>query len=307
MNLDQFITKYSGKYVEFHSYSNNSLWQCVDICNQWLVEGLKLSAIIGTNAMDFPKKASNELSYIKNTIEAFPEPGDLVIFSSSDGVGHISIFVKSIHQNLFTSFDQNYPTGSPCKLVNHSYKNVLGWLRPKGESMPDDGTQDMQEKLAWYEKEYPLEQQRVRDARSERDDLAREIERLIDAHEKETQEIEALLAGAKEEARQQKDAFDDHKSWEAAALDTPEDIPQIRAKITELITIEDQKKRIEKELGFTQNELARMETRNAKLDTEIEALRDELKVAKGLKDAKTAELLSELLSRLLRIKRLINQ
>lgn len=139
MSLQSFIDKYNGKKVEHHSFSSNSKYQCVDLANQWIVEGLGLPAIIGTNAQDFPKKAEPHFEYIKNKLDIFPEPGDLVIFKSPDGVGHISIYVKYIHQNLFTSFDQNYPTGAPCKLVNHNYKNVLGWMRPKGESMPSDG------------------------------------------------------------------------------------------------------------------------------------------------------------------------
>lgn len=147
MTLEQFIEKYTGKKVEYHSYSSNSLFQCADLANQYIVEVLGLPAIIGTNAQDFPKKAGNKYDYIINTPTGQPSPGDIMIFKSADGVGHISVHVKNISLSLFTSFDQNYPTGSPCKLVNHNYTNVLGWLRKKGESQPPVNLDPMQEKI----------------------------------------------------------------------------------------------------------------------------------------------------------------
>lgn len=129
MTLDTFITKYNGKKVEYHSYSSGALYQCTDLANQYIVEVLNLTPIIGTNAQDFPTKRGNEFNWIINTPDALPTKGALMIFKSTDGVGHISIFVEG-NLNLFRSFDQNYPTGSPCKIVQHNYRNVLGWLTP---------------------------------------------------------------------------------------------------------------------------------------------------------------------------------
>jgi len=129
MTLDTFITKYNGKKVEYHSYSSGALYQCTDLANQYIVEVLNLTPIIGTNAQDFPTKRGNEFNWIINTPDALPTKGALMIFKSTDGVGHISIFVEG-NLNLFRSFDQNYPTGSPCKIVQHNYRNVFGWLTP---------------------------------------------------------------------------------------------------------------------------------------------------------------------------------
>lgn len=135
MNLREFVDKYNGKFVEYHSYGTGALNQCVDVCNQYIVEVLGLTAIIGTNAQDFPSKANPaDYDYIVNTPLGVPEAGDLVIFKSTDNVGHISIFLEG-NANLFTSFDQNYPTGSPCQKVSHNYRNVLGWLHPKQKPM----------------------------------------------------------------------------------------------------------------------------------------------------------------------------
>lgn len=128
MTLNDFIKKYNGRFVEYHSFSANSKNQCVDLANAYIVEVLGLPAIIGTNAQDFPTKRGKNFEWIVNTPEGLPQEGDLMIFKSADGVGHISIFVEG-NLSLFRSFDQNYPTGSPCKIVQHNYRNVLGWLR----------------------------------------------------------------------------------------------------------------------------------------------------------------------------------
>ncbi len=135
MNLEDFIAKYKGKFVEYHSYGTGAKNQCVDLANQYIVEVLKLTAIIGTNANDFPSKANpNDYDYIPNSPLAIPKVGDLIIWNGT--WGHIAIFYEG-DVNSFVSFDQNYPTGSPCKLVGHSYQGVLGWLHPKKEIMSD--------------------------------------------------------------------------------------------------------------------------------------------------------------------------
>lgn len=133
MTLNEFITKYTGKFVEAGG-SANALNQCVDLGNQYISEVLLLPKIFFTNAQDFPSKAGNKYQYILNTPTGVPKPGDLMIFKSADGVGHISIFVEG-DANSFKSFDQNFPTGSPCKIVTHNYNNVLGWLHPESSPM----------------------------------------------------------------------------------------------------------------------------------------------------------------------------
>lgn len=135
ITFDEFIQKYTGKKVEYHSYGTGALYQCVDAINFYIVEVLGLQAIIGTNAQDFPSKASKtDYDYILNTPTGLPQKGDIMIFKSADNVGHISVFIEG-NLNLFTSFEQNYPTGSPCKKVSHNYRNVLGWLHPKQQPM----------------------------------------------------------------------------------------------------------------------------------------------------------------------------
>jgi len=132
MNLQQFISKYSGKYLEVAG-SANAINQCTDLANGYLKEVLNLPIVEWTIAVDFPSRVNPEdFDYIKNTPEGVPEAGDLIIWGGK--IGHIAIYVSG-NVNWFTSFDQNWPTGSVCHLVDHSYSNVKGWLRPKGGNM----------------------------------------------------------------------------------------------------------------------------------------------------------------------------
>lgn len=149
MTLDQFIEKYKGKKVEYHSYSSNSLYQCADPANQYIVEVLGLPAIIGTNAQDFPKKCGDKYDYILNTPTGIPKKGDIMIWKSADNIGHIAIFVSG-DEFTFTSFDQNWPTGSPCSLIKHNYTNVLGWLRAVQITQGNNMQNDLQSVLDYY-------------------------------------------------------------------------------------------------------------------------------------------------------------
>jgi hypothetical protein len=67
---------------------------------------------------------------IPNTPELIPELGDIVIWNKTktNPYGHIGIFYRG-NVNAFSSFDQNLPTGAACHIVQHTYTNVLGFLR----------------------------------------------------------------------------------------------------------------------------------------------------------------------------------
>ena len=103
MTLENFINKYDGKFVEYHSFSANAKNQCVDLANQYIVEVLGLPAIIGTNAQQFPDKGGDSYTYILNTPTGVPQKGDLMIWSSADNVGHIGIFVSGDANKLLHS------------------------------------------------------------------------------------------------------------------------------------------------------------------------------------------------------------
>lgn len=131
IDITNFVSKWNGVYVEVSGTTAQN--QCVDLANLFIRDVLKLPMIEWTNAKDFPSKAGDKYEWIVNTPDGVPEEGDLVIW---DGTwGHIAIFLNGT-VNDFHSFDQNYPTGSPCHIQYHTYDNVKGWLRCKNPPAP---------------------------------------------------------------------------------------------------------------------------------------------------------------------------
>lgn len=132
MTLKEFKNKYLGKQVEYHSYGSGALYQCVDLCNQYIVDVLGLDPIIGTHAKDFNSRYNKEqFEYIENTPTGVPSVGDIVIwgYPAGNGFGHVAIFLEGT-ATRFKSLDQNW---SALKVTEegHYYTNVIGWLTPK--------------------------------------------------------------------------------------------------------------------------------------------------------------------------------
>jgi hypothetical protein len=227
MTLNQFITKYQGKFVEYHSFDPNAKYQCVDLANQYIVDVLGLTPIIGTNAQDFPKKAGSQWNYIENTPSGVPEKGDLVIFKSADGVGHISIFLQG-STSLFTSFDQNYPTGSPCKTVQHNYRNVIGWMRPKKESM---STITIEQKVF---EELVGKASKFDEFNRMGYTSAAQVEQLIKDHKTELENKNNEITGYKSAAEEARKSLNELIVACSKALNTVQEMEQIKAALTKV-------------------------------------------------------------------------
>jgi hypothetical protein len=129
MTFQELLEVYNGQYIEISG--TNAKNQCVDLANSYIKYVLRLPPIEFTNAVDFPSKAGDNYDYFLNSPTGVPKEGDLVIWGGNQ-YGHIAIFIEG-NANRFTSFDENFPTGSPCHVQEHNYINppVLGWLHPK--------------------------------------------------------------------------------------------------------------------------------------------------------------------------------
>jgi hypothetical protein len=137
MTLQDFIAKYDGKHLDFDGSFGA---QCVDSARYYFAEvcGLEKQPAGVVGAKDFYRKFDKDpvlaanFTRIPNTPEFVPEPGDIAVWDGTKGnpYGHIAIFVNG-DGKMFDSFDQNLPTGAPCGIVRHTYRNVLGFLRPK--------------------------------------------------------------------------------------------------------------------------------------------------------------------------------
>ena len=142
MTLQQFITKYNGKKVD---WDNAYGGQCVDLFRFYVHEVLNLpqpKPVVGaadfwTN-YDIDQNLKNNFEKILNTPVNVPKAGDVMIWSkkAGGGFGHVGVFIEG-DVNRFKSFDQNWRALNVSEPTEHNYTNVLGWLRPREETMSD--------------------------------------------------------------------------------------------------------------------------------------------------------------------------
>jgi len=140
ITFDSFIKKWTGKPVDVDGIWPN---QCFDLFHQYHVDVLGILDLKTLSAgsayqifTNFYNLKNHELfKRITNTPEGIPEKGDIIVWGQDIGKwGHVAMFIDG-NVNRFNSFDSNWPTGSLPKIVSHTYKGVLGWLRKKGENM----------------------------------------------------------------------------------------------------------------------------------------------------------------------------
>lgn len=133
MTVQEFFDKYNNKGVDYDGYYG---FQCMDLAHQFAVEVVGQDIPSAPAAKDVWQKDCPGYEKITNTPDGVPQKGDIVIWGAEVGpYGHIAVFDHG-DINSFTSFDQNWPVNSLCHLQNHSYKGVLGWLRPKRAIIP---------------------------------------------------------------------------------------------------------------------------------------------------------------------------
>jgi N-acetylmuramoyl-L-alanine amidase len=137
MNTQVFFDKWNGKYLDFDGHWG---YQCMDLLRQYLKECL------GLNPYDLPavqyakqvfqnfNPSNTHFTKIVNTPSGVPLKGDIIFWNYYPFVtgwaGHVALCMTASVNNLIT-FDQNYPTNSPCHYQKHNYRGVMGWLSPK--------------------------------------------------------------------------------------------------------------------------------------------------------------------------------
>jgi uncharacterized coiled-coil protein SlyX len=142
MSFQDFIEKNNGKYIDFDGWYGA---QCVDEMNQYLADVLGITNPIqtfpGATAYEIYQNANDSrFDKIANTPTGVPSEGDIIFWNTGVGsAGHVAIFIDGT-ANSFTSFDQNWPVGSPCHTQGHTYANVAGWLHFKANTPSDSQT-----------------------------------------------------------------------------------------------------------------------------------------------------------------------
>lgn len=131
MTFDEFVAKYNGQEVDTDGAYGG---QCMDLMHQYIVDclGYDLALFAAPTAYEAFKNANDSrFDKILNTPDGVPQKGDIIFWNTGIGsAGHVAIFIEG-DTNRFTSFDQNWPTGSFCHVQEHTYKSVAGWLHPK--------------------------------------------------------------------------------------------------------------------------------------------------------------------------------
>lgn len=126
MILQDFITKYTGKKIDFDGSFGA---QCMDLYRFYVKEvwGVKQTpGVIGA----YQVFGSLPAGFDKFTTGT-PQVGDVITWSEKQvKFGHIAI-VTEVNAFGFKCFEQNAPIGGACRIGSYNYKNIIGWFRPK--------------------------------------------------------------------------------------------------------------------------------------------------------------------------------
>lgn len=136
MTFNKWVKENLGKGID---YDGTYGVQCVDLAKHYIKNVLGVTPQSIGNAIEYynKRKTSEYLTknfkWIDNTAEFIPKKGDLCVFTSKSGNGHISVATGEGTTSYFYSYDQNFPKAKhePMTKIKHGYTSFLGVLRPK--------------------------------------------------------------------------------------------------------------------------------------------------------------------------------
>lgn len=139
MTFEKWVKQNIGRGID---YDGAYGVQCVDLAKHYIKNVLGINPQSIGNAIEYynKRKTSEYLTknfkWIDNTAEFIPKKGDLCVFISRSGHGHISIATGEGTTSYFYSYDQNFPKAKhePMTLIKHSYNSFLGVLRPLNQA-----------------------------------------------------------------------------------------------------------------------------------------------------------------------------
>jgi prefoldin subunit 5 len=294
MMLQQFIDKWSGQNADWDNYYAG---QCVDLFRYYCDEVMEIKQPAGVwGAANFWTNFESDtilkenFNKIPNDSDFTPQEGDVMIwnFNAGGGYGHIAICTgENTGTQYFKSFDQNWSRVSYCEIVNHSYKNVYGVLRPKILSTQDDMPNELLDKYGVKdtdELDYKINEHVGTDWGGGRNSgyLGAEREknkRLETENQGLKEEIDRLKAESAEnyaQAELRKKEIQKFKEELAKKLFLPaaSDQTDIISSIERLLTVEDQLTEANKTISKKEQEFA---TKEKAWTSEIEELKSHIK------------------------------
>jgi len=146
ITLSTFMARNTGLHLDWDRHYGA---QCVDLIEFYLRDVLGLPPLAG-NAVDEYGENSRFLTWTHKAVAGYgpgaatsstrnptnrPPYGSIVVWGPSTIVGtgvngHTAIALNA-YADHFISFDQNWPVGSPCHQVKHTYPGVIGWAIPR--------------------------------------------------------------------------------------------------------------------------------------------------------------------------------
>lgn len=139
MTMNQWVEENLGKGID---YDNVFGVQCVDLIKSFVKNVLGVIPQSIGNAIEYYNKR-NTSSYLKKNFKWIdykknfvPAKGDICVFTTKSGKGHVSIATGKGNAKYFYSYDQNYPRGQnePMTEIKHNYNSLLGVLRPYNQN-----------------------------------------------------------------------------------------------------------------------------------------------------------------------------
>ena len=78
---------------------------------------------------------------VPNTPSGVPPYGSIVVFNGrvGGGYGHTGVAIEGSDTNVVRIIQQNDPMGSGASIKVYNYNNVMGWLVPKSQAVPQGG------------------------------------------------------------------------------------------------------------------------------------------------------------------------
>lgn len=136
MYLDQFITKYCGKKVDFDGSFGA---QCVDLFRQYCKDVLNIphtGSVDGAKEL-YEKYADLPLEkkfFTRLTKNAVPLYGTVAVWGATptNKFGHVAIVITKISSSTLLVFEQNGVLQDGAKITTRDTKYLLGYLKLKG-------------------------------------------------------------------------------------------------------------------------------------------------------------------------------
>lgn len=136
MYLDQFITKYCGKKVDYDGVFGA---QCVDLFRRYCTDVLDVphtGSVDGARELyekyaDLPVEKKYFTRLTKNATPSF---GLVAVWGATptNKYGHVAIVICRLDASTLLVFEQNGVLQDGAKVVKRSTQNLLGYLKCKG-------------------------------------------------------------------------------------------------------------------------------------------------------------------------------